>query len=106
VSDIRNGHLGSDPRFLTDFNGVLIFTAYVDDSGHELWRSSGTAATTTMIKDIFPGAASSNPCNYVVFNNKLYFQADDGMYVVGLAAGSTSALHFVVVVVFVIVFCY
>jgi ELWxxDGT repeat protein len=81
VLDIRSGPQGSDPRFLINFNDVLIFTAYDDATGNEIWRSMGTPTTTVLLKDINPGTASSNPCQYVVYNNKLYFQADNGVYV-------------------------
>ena len=79
VADIRSGPQGSDPRFLINFNGIVVFTAYVDATGNEMYRSGGSAATTYLIKDIYPGPTSSNPSNYVVYNNRLYFQAEDPM---------------------------
>ncbi len=87
VHDIRSGPQGSDPRFLINLGGVVIFTAYVDNFGHEIWRSDGSGTTTTMVRDIFPGPSSSNPNNYVVYNGKVYFQADDGTYVCAARAG-------------------
>ena len=45
--------------FLTSFNGSLLFFADDGSHGYELWRSDGTAVGTTLVKDIFPGAASS-----------------------------------------------
>jgi ELWxxDGT repeat protein len=90
--DIRSGPMGSDPRFLIALNGTIIFTAYVDNSGHELWRSDGTGLGTTMVRDIFPGPSSSNPCNYVVYKGLVYFQADDGMYVAALDVWDTQSL--------------
>ena len=30
-------------------------------NGDELWKSNGTAAGTTMVKDIYPGANGSTP---------------------------------------------
>jgi ELWxxDGT repeat protein len=45
----------------------------------ELWRSDGTEAGTFLVKDINPGAGSSTPYNFTVFNNALYFVASDGV---------------------------
>lgn len=35
-------------------------------------------ALPQLVKDIFPGTVSSLPNGFTVFNNALYFQADDG----------------------------
>ncbi len=44
-------------------------------SGLELWRTDGT--TTELVKDIYPGATSSNPRNFVPLNGKMFFIARD-----------------------------
>ncbi len=50
----------------------------------ELWRTDGTAANTTKVKEINPAtigldaAVNSSPNNFYVYNNKLYFTATDG----------------------------
>src|SRR5262249_45599516 len=41
--------------------GTLFFVAASPDIGTELWKSDGTAAGTTLVKDINPGSASSTP---------------------------------------------
>jgi ELWxxDGT repeat protein len=41
--------------------------------GYELWRSDGTAAGTTLVKDIIPGPEGSFPNNAVVADGMLYF---------------------------------
>ncbi|HVV37874.1 MAG TPA: ELWxxDGT repeat protein [Acidimicrobiales bacterium] len=49
----------------------------------ELWKSDGTAAGTSLVKDINPGSASSVYAGGewpVAFNGKLYFAADDGVH--------------------------
>jgi len=49
------------PMELTSLNGTVFFTAC--DTGHincELWKSNGTAAGTLLVKDIYPGAQSSD----------------------------------------------
>lgn len=42
-------------------------------NGKELWRSDGTQAGTTMVSDIRPGSASSNPAILGVANGKILF---------------------------------
>jgi ELWxxDGT repeat protein len=81
VKNLGSG--SSEPNFLTNFNGTLIFAAYTSATGRELWRSDGTAAGTVMIKDIRPGSGHSieytNVNNFLVIGNTLYFSANDGV---------------------------
>jgi ELWxxDGT repeat protein len=78
----------SSPKDFTPCNGKLFFQAFTDDTGLELWITDGTAAGTQMVKDINPGA---NGCGtdliaiqdwqpLTVFQNKIYFLADDGVH--------------------------
>ena len=48
------------PRQLTAFPGGLLFTAFEEASGRELWRSDGTPAGTVQVGDLAPGPASSD----------------------------------------------
>src|SRR5258706_11284023 len=57
-------------------------------SGRELWKSDGTVGGAVQVKDIAPGVGSvggilaplsSSPSGFTVFNNALYFSADDGV---------------------------
>jgi ELWxxDGT repeat protein len=41
--------------------GRLYFSMWTRDTGRELWVTDGSAATTRLVADIEPGAASSNP---------------------------------------------
>jgi ELWxxDGT repeat protein len=100
VKDIRPGGylsygdyhpFSSNPSNLTNVNGTLIFTAD-DGNGNELWKSDGTAAGTTVVKDIYPGSSyyydywgnlhsvpnSSSPQELRDVNGTLYFSANDG----------------------------
>lgn len=65
------------PRWLTDVNGILYFTAYDNATGFELWRSDGTPENTTIVADIRP-AGSSGPANLVNVDGTLFFTANDG----------------------------
>ena len=55
------GHIGSNPRYLTNVGGTLFFAANDGTHGVELWRSDGTAGGTQMVKDINPGSNGSYP---------------------------------------------
>lgn len=43
--------------------------------GSELWVTDGTAGGTTLVSDLNAGAGSSNPDNFFLFKNELYFTA-------------------------------
>jgi ELWxxDGT repeat protein len=65
---------------LADVGGTLFLSA--EDAatpGQELWRSDGTEAGTSRVKDISPGSAPSNPQCLVVAGGMLFFSATDGM---------------------------
>ncbi|MEM8721502.1 MAG: ELWxxDGT repeat protein [Cyanobacteria bacterium P01_G01_bin.39] len=75
--------LGSRVYGLTEFNDKLYFTADDGEHGAELWVSDGTTEGTQLLVDINPksneyGAYGSYTAGFTVFNDKLYFTADDG----------------------------
>ncbi|WP_124979789.1 T9SS type A sorting domain-containing protein [Nonlabens xiamenensis] len=86
VGDLNPGVANFSPSNITVYNGNMFFAA--DDSsgtntggvdlGRELWISDGTLAGTSLLKDINPNNFSSAPFNFFVFNNILYFTANDG----------------------------
>src|SRR5215204_2779675 len=55
VEDIYPGETGSEPNWLVDFKGRLLFGANHPRFGEELWRSNGTRSGTKLVKDIDPG---------------------------------------------------
>lgn len=64
---------------MVSFNGHLYFIA--DDGsgiGKELWRTDGTANSTSLVKDINPGSGDSEISDFEVLGNKLYFTANNG----------------------------
>ena len=99
---------------VTNVNGEVFFSANDGTHGYELWRSNGTVAGTTMVKDINPGTTTtwyytgsygtfsgnvtttgSYPGNLTNVNGTLYFMANDGTHGYelwksdGAAAGTT-----------------
>ncbi|SLM28453.1 exported hypothetical protein [Desulfamplus magnetovallimortis] len=80
VADITIGH--SFPDQMTVFNNALYFRA-TDSSGfsgngYELWKYDGNNAPT-MIADINSSISDGYPDYLAVFNNVLYFQANNGI---------------------------
>src|SRR5262249_32548119 len=52
---------GSRPYDLTAVGGTLFFTADDGVHGHELWKSDGTEAGTSLVKDINPSTSPLFP---------------------------------------------
>ncbi|MBF0095927.1 MAG: DUF4347 domain-containing protein [Magnetococcales bacterium] len=76
---------GGDPYIyrMVTLNGKVYFFAEEETYGRELWVSDGTTAGTQLLLDINPGDDSSSysyATELIVMNNKLYFQADDGVH--------------------------
>jgi len=97
VSLLKDIYFGPDDSFPLDFtllNNKLIFRATDSANGRELWITDGTAAGTTLLKDINPGG-DSFPFYFTRFNNRVFFRANDGtngieLWVTdGTAAGTT-----------------
>ena len=63
-------------------NSKLTSTNNSDDQelGRELWSMKGNLDSISLVLDINPGAASSNPTALTSINNILYFSADDGFH--------------------------
>ncbi len=78
VRDIWPGRSSSNPRWLTDFDGRLVFTADDGESGRELWTSDGTAEGTVLFHDVYPGPSPAQPHGLRVVDGVLLFAADGG----------------------------
>lgn len=98
VADIATGSgfaRNSLPTQLTAVNDTVFFVADDGLNGKELWKTDGTSTGTTLVKDVFPGASTSNPSYLIAFRDVLYFVADDGVHGPelwrsdGTAAGTT-----------------
>ena len=87
VEDIRtNGtgyysgyNHGSNPTRLTAVGTRLYFTADDGTSGRELWVSDGSAAGTSLVRDVRPGGAGSDIYEVAAVGGTVYFTADDGV---------------------------
>jgi ELWxxDGT repeat protein len=60
--------------------GKVIFRGSTPATGSEIYITDGTPGGTGLIKDINPGAASSDPQDFSLLNGFLYFTADDGSH--------------------------
>ncbi len=85
ISKLADINLGSGPSTgfqkggSAQMGGLLFFSADNGLDGVELWKTDGTVAGTELVKDINPGAGSSEPDNFNVVGNLLLFTADDGV---------------------------
>ncbi|MBI2687559.1 MAG: hypothetical protein HYX27_14710 [Acidobacteria bacterium] len=77
VTDLNTTPTGgsSFPNYLVQVNGITYFAAYDAPNGGELWRTDGTAAGTSLVKDIAPGVTSSQPENLTKLGAKFLFSA-------------------------------
>ena len=48
-------------------------------NGAELWRTTGSSASTTLVKNMRPGATSGYPVDLINVAGTLYFSANDGV---------------------------
>ncbi|MEC7278623.1 MAG: putative Ig domain-containing protein [Candidatus Thermoplasmatota archaeon] len=55
-------------------NGTMYFRASTNSTGAELWKTDGTTAGTSMVKDIRTGTTSSSPSAFFVFNDEVHFE--------------------------------
>ena len=87
ISQITNFNLNNPFDVYVNYNTVTAigntyyFTGPGDAQvGNELWKTDGTEAGTMLVKDISPGAASTEFNKLTVMNNILYFIADTETY--------------------------
>jgi ELWxxDGT repeat protein len=73
VADIVPGPTGSDPEWLTEFNGKLFFAADDPTVGRELFSYDGE--TLRLVADLNPGADDSSPEGLIEYSGDLYFAA-------------------------------
>jgi len=83
---IIGGDSFNNPYYLTVYKDRLYFSAFDNTHGNELWVSDGSAGGTRMVKDINTRTDMGNgrtddgsPSRFIVYNNLLYFAANDGV---------------------------
>lgn len=82
VKDIQDGdetYYESNPSILTAAGSTLFFVANDGEHGRELWKSTGSEAGTTMVKDIRTdsGYSSSQISSITPVGSTVYFSAGD-----------------------------
>ena len=60
---------------IAEINGTVYFATEDATSGRELWKTDGTAPGTSLVKDINPGGAHSNPEQLTAVGSTLFFTA-------------------------------
>lgn len=73
-------NISSYPTDFATAGGVTYFAANTSATGRELWKSDGTPAGTTLVKDVWPGPSGGlqNTAGLVEMGGAIYFTADDG----------------------------
>ncbi|MBA3708609.1 MAG: hypothetical protein H0W83_07320, partial [Planctomycetes bacterium] len=86
VSQVLDGYPGSTTSLAASspgngavLGGFMYFSATDGVNGIELWRSDGTAAGTTLVKEINAGSGSSSPTLLTKVGTTLFFRATDGI---------------------------
>lgn len=75
----------ASPTPVATVSNVVLFTAITRREGLELWRTDGTPAGTSLLKDINPGVSEglnpqpqgSEPAGFVSFKGRVFFAATD-----------------------------
>lgn len=82
VKDINETASAAGSTFVAGvtIGNVTYFGADDGLNAFEFWRTDGTTAGTWLVKDLQPGRFGSNASNYRIFNGKVFFTANNGLY--------------------------
>ncbi len=85
TADINTTQTGGTDDFFwrptfVDLGGTVLFAVNDGRDGFELWRSDGTAAGTSLVRDICPGSCSSRISWGTLVGSEMFFAADDGVH--------------------------
>ena len=97
VVDNPNDVYRLEPKGFTELNGATYFSADTITHGRELWKTTGDAESTVLVKDIAPGEMSSNPLILPHFGTGLHFIAEDNVHGLALwiSDGTSEGTHVV-----------
>ena len=63
------------PQEMRAVGSTVFFDLQDEEHGRELWASDGTREGTRLVRDVQPGAGSSDPRELTVFQGRLWFSA-------------------------------
>ncbi len=78
---LKDMHMAGDgsPQEFVRLGDTVFFSGVYSSTGRELWSTQGAGPSTALVADIRLGVSGSNPERLTVYNNQLYFFADDGL---------------------------
>lgn len=77
VSDVLlQNEVVPPPQLLVRLGDEILFSAFREGIGTELWKTDGTPTGTELVKDIYPGPESGGAYYGVAFGDFAYFQAE------------------------------
>jgi ELWxxDGT repeat protein len=92
VADLAEGPTAlGGPSEAVVIGGVAYFVGGIATTGSEPWRSDGTAAGTSILKDIVPGVEGSDPHSFVERNGELFFATGRGYHLALWKSDGTEA---------------
>jgi ELWxxDGT repeat protein len=86
INQAPSSERNSNPDKFQRLGAIVLFRAYTHGTGYELWKSDGTSAGTTLVKDIAAGVQSGLLWNstmarpFIVLGGRVLFPADDGVH--------------------------
>src|SRR6185503_10924369 len=79
IKDVNVRSVGTayEPLEIVPAGNAAYFSHHDGAHGFELWKTDGTAAGTSLVKDILPGPASSFASGFTAVGATVFFIAED-----------------------------